>query len=82
MAAYNISDQIRDSIDAYANAGVPVGSFLRAVLENDLMEAFGRADDMNRRDLFEIVRYCRWEISGECWGSPEKVAAWLKRDGG
>lgn len=56
--------------------GIPTGSFVRAVLENNLKEAFMKADDQNRADLFEIVDYCYYEIPAPCWGSPEKVKAW------
>lgn len=81
MSAYNISDQVRDSIGRYVDQRIPTGGFLGAVLENDLLQgAFGSADDRNRRDLFDIVRYCRWEIPGDCWGSPEKVTAWLNQE--
>ena len=59
------------AIDRYANDRCPPGGFVRAVLENNLTQAF------NRASLREIVKYCYWEIPGDCWGSPEKVRAWL-----
>ena len=55
----------------------PVGGFLTAVLENDLMQAFGQADQYNLAALKEILIYVRWEIPASCWGSPEKVQAHL-----
>lgn len=70
---------IKAAIDAYAKEGYPVGDFLQAVLSNDLRDAFGRADDDNLRDLHEIVRYCWWDIPGDCWGSREKVRDWLEK---
>ena len=68
---------IVESLQRYVDHGVPTGSFLQAVLENDLKESFARADDDNRDALFEIVNHCYNEIPGNCWGSPEKVEAWL-----
>ena len=68
---------IKDGIDRYVKDHCPPGSFLRAVLENDLKESFGRADEDNIRDMFEIVSYCYNEIPIACWGSPEKVKQWL-----
>ena len=53
------------------------GGFAMALLENDLRGAMGRADPMSIRGLFDLVQYCHWEIPGVCWGSPEKVQAWL-----
>lgn len=67
------------SLDNYARDGIPTGGFCRAVLENDLAGAFGRADSDNRADLFEIVGYVYNELPQNCWGSRENVAAWLKK---
>jgi hypothetical protein len=69
--------EIKESIDRYVAERVPTGGFLKAVLENDLMEAFGRADEDNRLDLFEICSYIYNNIPNICHGSPEKVKEWL-----
>ncbi len=71
---------ILDGIWRYTTDRTPPGSFVRAVLENDLSEAMGRADDMSLLGLFDIVRYVRWEIPSICHGSPERVQAWLDYD--
>lgn len=62
----------------YVFEGVPVGSFLEAVLENNLMEAYKRADDKNTRAMYGIVSFVYSYLPSPCHGSPEKVAAWLK----
>ena len=67
-----------DAIDRYVTLGIPTGSFLEAVLCNNLMESFGRADMGNRMALFEICDYIYNETPAGCHGSPEKVRAWLK----
>lgn len=72
-----IKPEILDAIRRYADEHCPVGNFLTAVLCNDLTEAVGRADDENIRVLPEIVCYCYNEIPCSCWGSPERVRAWL-----
>jgi hypothetical protein len=72
-----VKENTKEQIDEYVRIGRPVGSFVRAVLENDLRESFGCADDQNREDLFDIVRYCHNDIPGGCWGSREKVKSWL-----
>jgi hypothetical protein len=64
-------------INRYVAMHCPTGDFLRAVLCNDLKEAVARADDENIKVLPEIVCYCYNEIPHNCWGSPEKVNAWL-----
>ena len=72
-------DEIKEAMDRYAETGCPTGDFLRAVLENNLMEAFGRADEGNTRDMREIVAYVYNEIPANCHGSPEVVAEWIKK---
>lgn len=74
-----ISEEVKSSIDRYVQQGVETGGFLRAVLENNLMEALGRADIHNRYNLFDICGYLYNDVPGECHGSPEKVTAWLKK---
>ena len=81
-----MSDELRervpplvlDSLDRYVQHHIETGSFLRAVLENNLKESLGRADLQNRYALFDIVSYIYNEIPMQCWGSEEKVEAWLK----
>lgn len=66
-----------DAINNYVEKGWEPGSFVRAVLENDLMGAFGKADSYNRATLFEITSYIYNDVPGNCHGSPEIVDAWL-----
>jgi hypothetical protein len=70
---------IVESLKRYADHGVPTGDFLRAVLENDLKEAVGRADHINGPALAHIVSYCYNEIPSTSWGSPAKVEAWIEK---
>jgi len=67
----------KESLDKYANERVPPGGFLQAVLENNLMEAMGRADEFNRVALFNICKYVYNNLPVDCHGSPEKVKRWL-----
>lgn len=65
-------------IDYYVDNGVPTGSFLRAVLSNDLFEAVARADDDNKLALAAICEYI-WNFTpNTCHGSPEVVSSWLR----
>lgn len=74
--SYNIPEITRESIDAWAESARPTGGFLRAVLSNDLREAFARADFENRAAMFDIVSYCWNEIPALCWGAPANVEGW------
>ncbi len=69
---------IRESLNRYSAYKTPTGGFLRAVLENNLSEAIGRADRGNQKVLPAICQYIYNELPSVCWGSPVKVKAWLK----
>ena len=56
--------------------GIPTGSFLAAVLCNDLKNACARIDDENRPFLPDVVKWLYNYAPAYCWGSPETVAAW------
>lgn len=75
-----VKESTRNSLERYQNEHVPTGGFLRAVLANDLMQAMGRADIENRRDIFEIVGYIYNDMPGSCHGSYAIVGKWLVRN--
>jgi hypothetical protein len=54
------------------------GSFLHAVLCNDLKVAVGNADDYNLRNIPVYLAFL-WNCAPtSAWGSPENVENWLK----
>lgn len=66
------------TIDDYVNHRFKPGSFVEAVLSNDLADAMARADIDNRAKLFEIVGYVFRYVPMHLWGSREKVRAHLR----
>jgi len=64
-------------LTAYRDQRATPGSFLAAVLSNDLKEACLRADDMNQKALYQIVCWCYNELPSGSWGSKEAVERWL-----
>ncbi len=72
-----IPETTLESINLYVTDGVDPGGFVVSVLENDLKESFARADLDNRAAMFEIVNYCYNRIPSTCWGSPDRVDAWM-----
>lgn len=72
-----IPPKIREALDRYAKEHIAAGHFVMAVLRNDLMSAVFRADDQSLAALAAIVCYCYNELPSTCWGSPDKVTAWL-----
>jgi hypothetical protein len=73
-----IRPDIISSLERYVQHRIEPDGFLRACLENNLCEALGRADMENRHNIFEIVQYLYNDIPNTCWGSREKVKAWLE----
>ena len=65
-------------IDEYVKNYIPPGDFVRAVLSNDLMEAFMRADDVNMHCMKDIMKYVYNDIPNTCHGSPGIVNLWLE----
>ena len=74
--ASNIPALTRETLDAWASDARPVGGFVQAVLENDLREAFARADYDNTLAMPAIVSYIYNDLPALCWGSKENFAAW------
>ncbi len=74
-------DEIKASLERYVQKGIPTGSFLEAVLSNDLFGAFARADETNRTRLFDIVSYIYCNLPSGCHGSPQEFSAWIKHCG-
>lgn len=72
-----MKESTRNDLNEYIKDRVPVGDFLYAVLTNNLVETYARADEENLYDLFEIVSYVYNQLPSECWGSKEKVDKWL-----
>ena len=76
-----IPNHIKGVIDRYVQHGYDGGSFVEALMTNDLVGVFSRGDDENIRYLKDIVQYCYMKIPASCWGSEEKYNKWLSHNG-
>lgn len=74
-----VPPHLLEGLRGYAVDHRPVGGFLTAVLENDLMRAVVTADVDSLACLLGIVHYVYNALPSGCHGSPEKVKAWLER---
>lgn len=74
---FTLRSEMQEALDRYVGRE-PVGNFLTAVLENNLQLAVGYADNDNLANLPAFVGYLYNELPADCWGSKEKMAAWLK----
>lgn len=72
---------MQDGARRYIEHGIPPGHFLQAVLRNDFMEAFRRADDVNTECMRDWAVFLSSHAPIGCYGSPEHVADWIKSGG-
>lgn len=83
MSKYNVDysrlpDYMRDGAERYIENRIEPGGFMMAVLENRFVEAVGRADSTNLHCLQDWALWLYNDCPSKAWGSPAKVAAWLK----
>ena len=74
---FHIPNRMMNALQRYIQQRKQPGGFLGAVLENDLIEACGHADEENLRNLPAYAAYLYNEAPSQCFGSREKVKAWL-----
>jgi len=79
MSEYGIPGGMAGGLIRYFENRIPPGDFLTAVLENDLMEAFGRADMQNEHCM---KAYCTWLYNQApigSYGTKQAVINWLNK---
>jgi hypothetical protein len=70
---------VKDSCKRFVEQGIPTGDFMRAVLANDLMGAFGRADIETAKCMAAIVGYVYTNVPMSIIGSYAAVDLWVSR---
>lgn len=79
---YNrLPEHMQASARRYVERGIPGGSFLNAVVSNDLTGAFARADDINTAAMRDWVMWLHNDAPVGCYGSPEHVRDWVAASG-
>jgi hypothetical protein len=68
-----------EGLRAYIDEGRAPGQFLTAIICNDLRGAVDRADNENLANIAAFVGYLYNEAPSACWGSVEKMDAWLDK---
>jgi hypothetical protein len=74
---YSIPDPAMVAIQMYVTKGLLPGPFLQAVISNDLTGACTAADPHNLKNLPAFAAWFRDEAPPRCWGSREKMEAWI-----
>jgi hypothetical protein len=72
---------IMESLKRYRDNHTPVGGFLRAVLENDLFNAWARGDSNSIAALQDITSFVYWELPSIAWGSADAYMKWIDNKG-
>lgn len=67
------------AVERYFLHGYQPGDFLTAVLSNDLMEAFARADDENSAAMRQWAQFLYNYAPRGSYRSPENVRAWMSQ---
>ena len=73
-----IPEYTLNQLDCYVEDRLIPGGFLLAVLSNDLFGAVNRADSANQAALADIVKFVYNRMPAGCWGSQEKVYAYVE----
>jgi hypothetical protein len=67
-----------DTLRLYVEHRARPGSFMTAVLSNNLREAVGHGDDASLAKIRPLIQFIHCRLPGDCWGTPAKVKAWLQ----
>ncbi len=80
MLNYSIlPEHMREGIKLYIEHGVEPGDFAYAVLCNDLVGAYGRADSVNTARMRDWANFLYNEMPRGSWGSKRIVEDYMKR---
>lgn len=75
--SFYISDRMMPGIKRYIEDGIQPGRFLTAIIQNNFSEVCGQADDENIQNLPAYAAYFYNEAPSDCWGTKEKMTAWM-----
>lgn len=73
-----IPEYMHGAIVRFYENGIRPGSFLEAVIDNDLREACACADETNRRALFNYVQWFYSHAPSGTWGFAGAVDGYIK----
>jgi hypothetical protein len=77
--AKRIPESCREGLLNYLRHGIPPGLFLRAVLENNLLQAYCRADELNWNVLAAYMVVLVNYAPSVAWSSPRAVSEWIAK---
>ncbi len=81
LQACGIPRTMWESLVEYVVVGRPTGSFLAALLCNDLILAVKKADDLNIQRLRDYVSFLEGCAPSMCYGSSAVYNEWIRSGG-
>lgn len=73
-----IPDHMMEGLRDYIVYGHEPGSFLTAVICNNLIDACAHADEENARNLPAYAAFIYNDVPSGCWGSRDRMNAWME----
>lgn len=77
---YNIPEHAQHALMQYIKNGVPVNSFLKSIICNDLMLAVSHSDHTTSHAIADITKWMFKHAPINCWGSKELYHKWLSNN--
>lgn len=74
-----LPEHMQEGVRGYIERGWLPGSFLNAVLCNNLTTAAANADEINKHALFQWAQFLIQELPMEAYGSQEIVNAYVRK---
>lgn len=75
----NIPQDMIETLKLYVENKIPPGSFTLSVLQGNLFNALGLADEYWKYHLYDLASYIVSKLPYNCYGSELQVLTWLKR---
>lgn len=72
----NVPEHLREGIENWIERGITPGSFLRAVIRNDLMAACLRADELSYLHMRGVIRWFVQYAPNGSYGSDKVFSNW------
>lgn len=72
---------VMGGIVRYIESGLHPGSFLAAVITNDLGGVIANGDRESLENLVAIYKFFYNYCPSNCWGNEKKMSAWIKQRG-
>lgn len=72
-----VPEHLRPGLIRYFEHGIKPGSFLQALIQNNLAQTVLRADELTLPHLPNIVRWMMNEAPAPKWGSEDAMNAWI-----